>query len=85
LQNVEFGASTVPKILGDFLALALSSVAIGMIFGIFNSLLFKHARMLVHSAITETLLMLIIALISYFVSESGELSGIITLLTCGIT
>ena len=85
LQNVEFSGSTVPKIIGDFVMLALSSVAIGMIFGIFNSLLFKWCRMLVHSAISETILMLIIALFAYFVSETGELSGIISLLTCGIT
>lgn len=82
---MEFGPGTTPKIIGDFCALALSSVAIGMLFGIFNSLLFKWCRMLCHSAITETLLLLIIAFLSYFISEAGELSGIISLLTCGIT
>ena len=42
-------------------------------------------RFLTHSAVTETLTMFIIAFVTYFVSEACEFSGIITLLTCGIT
>ena len=58
---------------------------IGLLAGIFSSVLFKHGRFLTHSAITETLLIVIIAFISYFISEASAQSGIITLLTCGIT
>jgi len=65
--------------------LALSSVAIGLATGIISSLLFKWFRFLCHSSITETLLIFIIAMVTYFSSEALELSGIISLLTCGIT
>jgi sodium/hydrogen exchanger-like protein 6/7 len=65
--------------------LALASLAVGLVGGVFSSLLFKYFRFLCHSPITETLLLLIIAFVTYFVSESGNFSGIISLLTCGIT
>ena len=65
--------------------LGLVSILIGLFAGIFSSILFKNCRFLTHSAITETLLIVIIAFISYMVSESCEESGIITLLTCGVT
>lgn len=46
--------------------------------------MFKYLRFLCHSAITETILLLIIAMITYYVSESFDFSGIISLLSCGI-
>lgn len=76
---------TIFSIAGNFLMLAFVSMLIGLISGIFSSILFKKARFLTHSAITETLLIVIIAFISYMISEATENSGIITLLTCGIT
>ena len=65
--------------------MALESVGIGLVFGIASSLMFKHFRFLCHSAITETMLLLILGFIAYFSSEAGGNSGIISLLTCGIT
>lgn len=61
------------------------SVGIGLLFGIFSCLVFKWNRFLTHSAITETLLLIIFAFVAYFLSELFELSGIISLLTCGIS
>ena len=49
-----------------------------------SSLMFKWCRFLCHSAITETLLLLIVAMLCYFVSETLGESSIISLLTCGI-
>jgi NhaP-type Na+/H+ or K+/H+ antiporter len=72
-------------IAGNFIKLALASLAFGLVGGVFSSLLFKYCRFLCHSPITETLLLLIIAFVTYFLSEAQEFSGIITLLTCGIT
>jgi len=46
--------------------------------------MFKWCRFLCHSAITETLLLLIVAMLCYFVSETLGESSIISLLTCGI-
>jgi NhaP-type Na+/H+ or K+/H+ antiporter len=83
--DFNFTATSPFKILGSFFALALASVGIGLFFGIFSSLMFKWFRFLTHSAITETLLLIIIAFVAYFISEAAELSGIISLLTCGIT
>ena len=65
--------------------LGLVSMLIGLFGGIFSSILFKKCRFLTHSSITETLLIVIIAFITYMVSEAMAESGIITLLTCGIT
>lgn len=81
----EFTATNIIDIALNFLSLGFVSMLIGLIAGIMSSILFKKCRFLTHSAITETLLIVIIAFISYFISEATEQSGIITLLTCGIT
>ena len=47
--------------------------------------MFKYFRFLCHSAITETILLLLIGMICYFISESLKFSGIISLLASGIT
>ena len=83
-KNSQFEWDTIFIIFIDFSKLASSSFLIGLFFGIMSSIIFKHMRFLAHSAITETLLLLIIGLISYFVSQACNLSGIISLLTCGI-
>lgn len=83
-KNSQFEWDTIFIIFIDFSKLASSSFLIGLFFGIISSIIFKHMRFLAHSAITETLLLLIIGLISYFVSQACNLSGIISLLTCGI-
>jgi solute carrier family 9 (sodium/hydrogen exchanger), member 6/7 len=57
----------------------------GFAVGAISSLLFKVFRSLTHSPSTETLLLLVLALSSYFVSDALGYSGIIGLLTCGIT
>jgi hypothetical protein len=69
--------------------LGVVSLGIGVIFGFLTSFLFKHARFLTVSAITETFIIFSISLVSYFSSElttiAGiQMSGIISLLTCGI-
>ena len=84
-SDFEFTASTPFAIMGQFFLLALESVLLGLFAGILSSLLFKWFRFLCHSSITETLLIFIIAMLTYFLSEASELSGIISLLTCGIT
>lgn len=71
--------------MGKFIYLALASILIGLGGGILSSLLFKYFRFLTHSAITETLCLMIFAFICYFISEALKMSGIISLLTCGVT
>jgi len=84
-DDFELSFKTIATIAGDFIMLGLISMLIGLVAGIFSSLLFKKCRFLTHSAITETLLIVIIAFISYMISEATGESGIITLLTCGIS
>lgn len=71
-------------IIGNFLLLALVSILIGITFGLFSAIIFKNFRVLVHSPITETILILLCGMLAYFISEIFKQSGIISLLTCGI-
>jgi NhaP-type Na+/H+ or K+/H+ antiporter len=85
LQNETFTSSTPFIIIGNFILLAIFSLLIGIAFGVFSSLLFKHFRALAHSAVTETCVLFIIALACYYCSEAAEQSGMISLLVSGIT
>ena len=69
--------------------LGFVSLFVGVFFGFLTSFIFKHANFLRINAIIETFIMIAISLASYFVSDSiviagVEMSGIISLLTCGI-
>jgi NhaP-type Na+/H+ or K+/H+ antiporter len=69
--------------------LGIVSLSIGLIFGFLTSYIFKHAKFLRVNAITETFLIFSFSMASYFVAQSIiiagiEMSGIISLLTCGI-
>ena len=89
LQSTSFQWYTVFIIIGQFLILGIVSIAVGLLFGIGSSLLFKHVRFLTVSPIIETFLIFAFCYTSYFLSNlikiNGlEMSGIISLLTCGI-
>lgn len=89
LQGETFTAATPFVILGQFLMLGIVSILIGLIMGAITSLLFKHARFLSVSAITEVFVIFCLSWSAYFLSEltviAGiQMSGIISLLTCGI-
>jgi NhaP-type Na+/H+ or K+/H+ antiporter len=70
--------------------LGVVSIAVGLIFGICLALIFKHVRFLTSTPIVETFMIFGGCYVSYFVSDliklpNGlEMSGIISLLTCGI-
>jgi NhaP-type Na+/H+ or K+/H+ antiporter len=76
-------------ILFQFLILGVVSLAIGVFFGFLTSWIFKHASFLRVNAITETFLLVSFSYLSYFIADLTEIasikmSGIISLLTCGI-
>lgn len=76
-------------ILYQFTMLGFVSLLIGLIFGLLTSLIFKSASFLRVNPITETFLLLAFSMMSYFISDftvvAGiKMSGIISLLTCGI-
>lgn len=79
-----FSAATPFIILGEFIALALASIAIGILIGVLASVQFKYMRFLTHSPITESLIIMFDAFISYMFAEAVDVSGIISLLVCGI-
>jgi len=69
--------------------LGVVSITIGLFAGLLTSIVFKHVRFLTVSAITETFLIFAFAEIAYFASEMTviagiQMSGIISLLTCGV-
>lgn len=75
-----------PFIIGwEFVKLAFSSMAVGLIFALGAAYLFKRLRFLTHSPVHETLLVFATGYLAYMVSELFELSGIITLLSGGIS
>ena len=90
LQGSPFYWYTIFIIAGQFLLLGLVSIAVGLIFGVGLCLIMKHVRFLTASPIIESFLIFAFAFMSYFASNliklpSGlEMSGIISLLTCGI-
>lgn len=89
LQSVKFTGSTPFIILGQFVALAVVSILIGIIFGFLCCLMFKHMRFLSVSVVTETFLMTAFGFSAYFVAQITviigiEMSGIIALLVFAI-
>ena len=69
--------------------LGVISVLIGLIYGVIVSLIFKHLRFMTVSPIIETFIIFSLCLTAYFTSEllvigGIQMSGIISLLTCGI-
>lgn len=83
-ENKEVNASSISLIGVDFLSLGFSSLGMGVIFGLAASYLMKIARSLTKNPVVECAMIFSFAYISYVVAEMAELSGIITLLTCGI-
>lgn len=89
LQGTAFTASTPLVVVEQLLILAVVSVAIGAFFGFSTALLFKNFRFLNASVVTETFIMIAMALLAYFISTMTkilnlEMSGMISILVCGI-
>ena len=69
--------------------LGVISILVGLIYGVMVSLIFKHLRFMTVSPIIETFIIFALCLTAYFTSEllvigGIQMSGIISLLTCGI-
>ncbi|CAD8127068.1 unnamed protein product [Paramecium sonneborni] len=60
------------------------SMAIGIIFGLFTSFLFKRLRFLAESVVLEIMILLYTGYASFAICELLELSGVISVLVCGI-
>lgn len=89
LQSVTFTNWTPFLILFQFTILGLVSLTYGLLFGFFNSWIFKHLHFLTENAVTETFVICSVSMMAYFCAEMTvilniNMSGIIALLTCGI-
>lgn len=89
MLTTSFTAASPFIIIGEFVMLAVISLGLGMIFGFITSFAFKHLSFLRINPITETFVLFSFSMISYFVSEGiviagTQMSGITSLLTCGI-
>ena len=69
---------------GIFLLTFCTSMALGVIFGLSCSLMLKHSELGRYHEI-ESCLVILIAYTSYFFSNALTMSGIVSLLFCGIT
>lgn len=79
-----FNYTTPILILGSFLYLCIFSIVIGGVIGFISSIIFKKFRILTHSSIIECALMFCFGYLSYVIAEFIEVSGIVSLLACGI-
>ncbi|XP_065631223.1 sodium/hydrogen exchanger 4 [Quercus suber] len=75
---------TVLHVIGDFFYLFLTSTALGVIAGLVAAYILKTLYFGRHSSIREISLMILIAYLSYMLSELLQLSGILTVFFCGI-
>lgn len=69
---------------GLFLVVFTISMALGVFFGLACSLMLKHSRLSIYPQL-ESCLVALIAYTSYFFSNAVTMSGIVSLLFCGIT
>ena len=80
-----FTAKSAAFIGMDFLTLGIKSLLLGLAFGLSCSYLFKIARSLTKNPVAECAMIFSFAYLAYVVAELTHASGIISLLTCGIT
>lgn len=72
------------EILLEFLKLSFFSLLIGIAMGFSSALLYKKVRILTLNTLMETVILFCFAYLSYCIAELFHLSGIISLLSCGI-
>jgi NhaP-type Na+/H+ or K+/H+ antiporter len=80
----EFTGATPFAILGSFIYLCLFSVVVGAVIGFLSSMIFKIFRVLTHNTVLECALIFCFGYLSYVTAEMLEVSGIVSLLACGI-
>ena len=82
---MDFDAKAVGMISLEFVMLGVSSILIGLIFGLLQSYLMKKVRSLTREPVAECAIIFSVAYIAYVLAEMLGQSGIIALLTAGIT
>ncbi|KAK7316812.1 hypothetical protein RJT34_00540 [Clitoria ternatea] len=72
------------RVIGDFLYLFVTSTGLGVLAGLLTAYIFKALSFGRHSSVREISLMILMAYLSYMLSELLNLSGILTVFFCGI-
>lgn len=80
-SSLSFG--TLAQGTGLFMAVFTGSVLIGLVIGLLSALLFKHSRIYLYPPL-ESCILTLLAYCSYLLANALQLSGIVTLLFCGI-
>ena len=85
LNSLDESVWATPLNLGlQFYKLSILSVLCGIMIGMISSYLFRKFRFLSNSPIVENSIILYLGYTSYTISEYFNLSGVISLLICGI-
>ncbi|CAG7852884.1 Uncharacterized Na(+)/H(+) antiporter C15A10.06 [Serendipita indica DSM 11827] len=84
LRGMEASTTSLFSGIGIFILSFSSSMAMGVAFGLFTSLVLKYSHLSLFPSI-ESCLIALLAYTSYFFSNGLHMSGIVSLLFCGIT
>ncbi|KAG8828969.1 monovalent cation:H+ antiporter, CPA1 (nhx1) [Serendipita sp. 400] len=84
IRNLEKSTGSLLEGVGMFILSFSSSMALGVAFGLCTSLILKHSHLALYPSI-ESCLVALFAYTTYFFSNGVKMSGIVSLLFCGIT
>lgn len=82
LLNQELQPIVMLSVALDFLRVVFGSFGMALLFGITSTMLFKYITM--GSEVLEIIFIILFAFASYVAAETAKLSGIITILFCGV-
>ena len=82
--EISVDGSVIGTIIGNFFKIGILSTLIGLACGLICSLLLKHAHFLKISVIFEISIIFFFGYLSYVICQNIDLSGILSLLICGI-
>ena len=83
--EVKITMSTVGLTAWKFLYLSILSILTGLLFGLVSAFISKTFKSFKEHPVKEIFLMVLIAYLSYVISELFELSAIMSLFVCGVT
>jgi NhaP-type Na+/H+ or K+/H+ antiporter len=78
------GGKSVGLVIGEVLAVSVSSIAIGFSTGVLTSLIFKHFPTMKASFIHQFFFVFIMSYSSFLVAEACHFSGILAVFICGM-
>eukprot|EP01017_Pseudomicrothorax_dubius_P039144 TRINITY_DN5962_c0_g1_i1.p1 TRINITY_DN5962_c0_g1~~TRINITY_DN5962_c0_g1_i1.p1 ORF type:complete len:410 (+),score=77.55 TRINITY_DN5962_c0_g1_i1:270-1499(+) len=83
-SKAEFDSSAALGLLANFALMSIQSILIGYVIGLLTAIMFAKCRFISHSVIHEVTMVFFCGYTSYIVAELFHLSGVISLLICGV-